>query len=251
MKLSILQWNICTKEKPKNVLSQINKLKPDIICLQELTQNFASTGYMDVSSYLSKKLNYHYHFAKANSWPTKKGVKTQGNGIFTRFPIVSKKHYFVKSKDGKKSKGYPNEGRVVALVDVKVNKIKMSIATTHLSYTDSFIETPEKIIEENNFIKIVNGLKNNFVVTGDFNADKNSHIVKEMNKKFQNAGPDYKQNTWSTKKFHYRNFFEDKLNWRLDYVFTSPGIKVLKSNIIKTEFSDHLPILVEIEIQDR
>ena len=42
-------------------------------------------------------------------------------------------------------------------------------------------------------------------------------------------------------------FEEKELRWRLDYVFASKNIKVLSSQIIPTEWSDHLPVLVECE----
>ena len=48
--------------------------------------------------------------------------------------------------------------------------------------------------------------------------------------------------------FDYKDFKETKLRWRLDYVFASKDIRVIRSKIIKTKFSDHLPILVEFEM---
>jgi endonuclease/exonuclease/phosphatase family metal-dependent hydrolase len=44
-------------------------------------------------------------------------------------------------------------------------------------------------------------------------------------------------------------FEENELNRRLDYVFASKNFKVISSEIISTDFSDHLPILVELEIE--
>jgi endonuclease/exonuclease/phosphatase family metal-dependent hydrolase len=34
----------------------------------------------------------------------------------------------------------------------------------------------------------------------------------------------------------------------LDYIFASKDIKVASSEIVNTDYSDHLPILVELEI---
>jgi endonuclease/exonuclease/phosphatase (EEP) superfamily protein YafD len=56
------------------------------------------------------------------------------------------------------------------------------------------------------------------------------------------------KNTWTTKPFDYGDFSEHGLNWLLDYVFAAADIKIVSSEIISTEYSDHLPILVTFEI---
>ena len=65
-----------------------------------------------------------------------------------------------------------------------------------------------------------------------------------------NLGPDYHEKTWTTKPFSYNGFSENSLNWRLDFVFGTKDIKVISSEIIKTDLSDHLPILIKIEISE-
>lgn len=67
-------------------------------------------------------------------------------------------------------------------------------------------------------------------------------------KHLQHVGPDFAQSTWTTKPFSFMGFEENELKWRLDYIFASKQIKVLSSNIIPTEYSDHLPIFAECEL---
>ena len=55
------------------------------------------------------------------------------------------------------------------------------------------------------------------------------------------------ENTWTTKPFSYNGFEATKLDYKLDYVFTSDDITVKDIRVIKTEYSDHLPILCEID----
>ena len=54
-------------------------------------------------------------------------------------------------------------------------------------------------------------------------------------------------NEYLTKSFSYNGFTVDKLDHKLDYVFTSKDILVKNIKVIDTEYSDHLPILCEID----
>lgn len=38
----------------------------------------------------------------------------------------------------------------------------------------------------------------------------------------------------------------DALDWRLDYIFGSSDIVVNSSEVLQTEFSDHLPVIIEV-----
>ncbi len=90
----------------------------------------------------------------------------------------------------------------------------------------------------------------NFIFTGDLNSIPNSFTVKSILTKtnLRNAGPDFDQKTWTTKPFNYHGFSENNLNWRIDYTFVSKDIKVVSSEIVDTDLSDHLPILTVIEV---
>ena len=54
------------------------------------------------------------------------------------------------------------------------------------------------------------------------------------------------QATWTTKPFDYGGFAETELRWRLDYAFATPDLEITSAKIVETEYSDHLPILVEL-----
>lgn len=89
---------------------------------------------------------------------------------------------------------------------------------------------------------------NRLIFTGDLNVAPNTESIRQIEKRLVHCGPDYRKPTWTTKPFSYNGFEEDKLRWRLDYAFATKDIKVINSKIIKTKHSDHLPILIEIEI---
>ena len=139
---------------------------------------------------------------------------------------------------------YSKEGRVYIEAKVKVNNKELTIGTTHLSYTDRFKETESKDKEVNNLISCIK--KDRYILAGDFNTHKTSKYIKWIEKILVNNDT---SNTWTTKPFSYNGFEETELNWKLDYIFTSRDIKVKETKVIDTKYSDHLPILITLELQ--
>lgn len=174
-------------------------------------------------------------------------MKAIGNGIFTKFNIIKKNHLFTQDPKPIQT-SYQDEGRVYVETELNINNTPLTIATTHLSYVHRFQINEQKKIEIDKFIEIVKKKNNKYLVTGNLNSTPDSYAVLELSKYLSNCGPSYEEPTWTTKPFDYQGFYEDRLRWRLDYIFASKDIKILSSEIIKTNYSDHLPILVKFNI---
>ncbi|MDO8609345.1 MAG: endonuclease/exonuclease/phosphatase family protein [bacterium] len=247
MQIKLLQWNILYKEKIENTVKLLKDINPDIFCLQELGINCNyNPTVKSIPEYIANQLgvNYHYSFySKAD----KSEMVAIANGVFSKFPILHKDSFFTQ-KPGKNPKSFSDEGKTYAEVDIKINESMLTVATAHLSYTHKFIVTDKKKAEVDNLLNHIKNKKEKYIFTGDLNSTPDSYIVSELSRYFVHAGPSYKEPTWTTKLFDYQGFREDKLRWRLDYVFTSKEIRIISSEIIKTNFSDHLPILVTCNI---
>ncbi|MBI3190117.1 endonuclease/exonuclease/phosphatase family protein [archaeon] len=142
----------------------------------------------------------------------------------------------------------PHIGRAYIEATININGLKMTVGTVHMSFVPYFATTLKKKKEFELLYKILRNKNTRFIFSGDLNARPNSYIVKVLKRNFRHCGPSLKQPTWTTKPFDYMGFKENKLRWRIDYVFATSDMRVLSSKIIKTKYSDHLPILVEFEI---
>jgi endonuclease/exonuclease/phosphatase family metal-dependent hydrolase len=131
-------------------------------------------------------------------------------------------------------------------VTVNDNNKLIDIGCVHLSYSDHFEVTNHRKREVDNLVSIVANKKKKYLLCGDFNSEPDSYTIKKLSKYLINAGPDYSENSWTTKPFEYHGFVENSLNWRLDYVFSTKDVNVISAKIIKTKYSDHLPLMVEI-----
>jgi len=245
MKIKILQWNVWFKENPRNTVRQIQQLKPDVVCLQELIKYLPQN--IDTAKFITKHLKYNLFYQSAETWDKKENVEAQGNAILSSCPIARKFYSYVQQPKHNPPDA-SHEGRVYLEIDIKKGSKVITIATTHLSYSPRLVINNQRKNEVDNLINIIKKNKRNFVLAADLNSTPDSYTVKNILKYLNNAGPDFSQNTWTTKPFEKPGFKEDKVNWRPDYIFVSQDIKVINARIIKTKFSDHLPILVEIEI---
>ncbi len=240
--MKILQWNIWYKEDPENILTELRRIDTDVCCLQEVTVNHPRHG-IDVGQLLAKELGYHiyYHESMADD------QSSFGNAILSRFPILESRHVFVQDPPpADTEENYSKEGRVYVEVKIDSGNRPVTVGTTHLSYTDRFIETDAKKFESGKLSELVKGIKGEYVLTGDFNVVPDSYTVTELQKHLTHAGPDFSQKTWTTKPFSYNGFDATTLDWRLDYCFTSQEVSVVSASVVETLFSDHLPILLEI-----
>jgi endonuclease/exonuclease/phosphatase family metal-dependent hydrolase len=246
MIVRILQWNTWYKEASSNLVRVIKQTDPDIACLQEIAT--FSPNETDVPQLISNSLNNaDFNYKQAQRWQSDSGITSQGNAIFSKFPIEKSFYKYLQDEIPNPEK-YDEEGRIYVEITVNIDDKKLTLGTTHLSYAPQFVDSPAKNSEIDRLISIINQKSKNYILTGDFNSTPDTNVIKKIEKYLVNCGPDYSQKTWTTKQFDYEGFREDKLNWRIDYAFASKDIKIISSQLVQTAYSDHLPLLIEIEV---
>ncbi len=244
MILKFLQWNVLYKEKIDRIAAQITKINPDIITLQELSKGLSYNGEIDTVQYIADKLDCKFTFHKDRRF-SNNGVV--GNGIFSRFPLV-KSSYFYTMVPRKVAGGGGKSGSVYIESEIDVKGRNLAVATDHLFYVSRFRITPDKIAETESFVDIIKKRKKNYIVSGDFNATPDTNTIKQISRYVNCVGPGFAQKTAFSKPIIDQSGWKAGFDWRLDYVFATPDLKVKSAKIIKTPYSDHMPILVEFEV---
>ncbi len=239
--ISILQWNVWYLEDIKNITTFLKENKADIICLQELTIDFDKQNNIHTPEYIAKELGYNVHYQEITF--ADKSVKL-ANAIFSKYELSGTRTVWVNQEQG--SGSYDDENRAYVEVKVTVDGKELTVGTVHMSYTHAFEPSERKLQETDALVEAIKDNSQNFVLTGDFNAHPDSKVIKRIESHFKNLGPDYDQKTWTTKPFSYNGFEADALDWRLDYIFGSSDIVVNSSEVLQTEFSDHLPVIIEV-----
>lgn len=234
--IKLLQWNIWFKEDIDNIVKQLEIIDADIVCIQELSILKDDRSNTDKL----KKIYQYMYYEVADTFMD---GRSQGNAILSKYPIIKTTSTFVQEPSSNKD-DYSEEGRIYIEVQLDIGGKKLNVGTTHLSYTNRFEETELKDKEVDRLIKCFNK-DSMYIFAGDLNASKTSKYIKKIQKYLVNHDT---SNTWTTKPFSYQGFEESKLNWKLDYVFSTRDIVVYDTRVIKTHYSDHLPILCTFQI---
>lgn len=246
MEVSVLQWNVWYQENIHHVAEFLKGHVADVICLQELTIDAPQQREKNTPAYIAGQLGLHY-FCKELPIESTDGQKMMlANGIFSRFPITESRAVWI--NEPKTGGGYNDEYRAYVEVDMDVEGKSFTAATTHMSYTHRFEGTPNKARETAKLVEQLHRHKTGFMFTGDLNAVPESDTIQSIGEVLHPTGPDYDQKTWTTKPFSYKGFEETELNWRLDYGFVTPDVKVVGAEILKTNYSDHLPLFFKVSL---
>ena len=237
MKIKILQWNIWYKENIDNIITELKRIDADIVCLQELC--VTASDFSNV-----EKIKDLYPYVYYEIADTFSDNRSQGNAILSKHPFLETFSKFVQEQSENKN-DYSKEGRIYLQAKINIEGSFISVGTTHLSYTHKFEETELKDFEIDKLLSYLIPNKDKFIFLGDLNTTKGSKYIKKISNHLRYYNT---QNTWTTKPFSYMGFEEQNLNWKLDYVFTSKDLVCNNVSLIETIFSDHLPIIVELDI---
>ena len=233
--MKILQWNIWYKEDINKIAKELKRIDADVVCIQELS--FVGNDRTGINV-----LNEVYPYVYYEIADTFLDGRSQCNAILSRYPFINKNKSFVQ-EPGTDKNDYSKEGRIYLEVSINCNDKVYNIGTTHLSYTHKFEETELKDKEVNKLINIIKN-KTNYIFTGDLNTIKTSKYINKLSEYYINHDT---TNTWTTKPFSYNGFEANELDYKLDYVFTSSDINIQNIKVIDTKYSDHLPVLCEID----
>lgn len=224
------------KNLNKKLVKALRKVKPDILALIEIDTGSLRERGKDEVRFLEKKLGLK-DFVEKIKYPIH-GWRS----LFHHLPILNKQANAIISKFPFKKVKYHvfHEGmkRMVIEATVKCPK-PVTLLAAHLSLGK---KARKKQIEE--LAKIVNSIKNPVILMGDFNTFNGE---KEINKLLRET---HLKDKISLDK---KNKHLTEPAWhpsrRLDYILTSPQVKVKKYSVLNFHFSDHLPLMIDFKFR--
>jgi endonuclease/exonuclease/phosphatase family metal-dependent hydrolase len=207
-----------SKEVAKHLGELVKQHNPDVIFLTEVKRGVIGETF----SRISKMLNYphHYFFTKYNRLLSHIPIE-KGNGcvVFSRYEINNrKKEYF---KEGVFKKAF-----------VKFDILGKTFFFLHLP-----LGMKTRDIQLHELIKFVDDAQKDVVVLGDFNTFRGRIETKEL---IQHCG------LINANALHKNTYPSWNPEREFDYVLVSNDIPLKNFQILKSDLSDHLPVLVEI-----
>lgn len=229
MQLKILSWNIWIEGHFKEIKEVLKNSHADILALQEVQENDPSR---QVIPYLISLGYHHVSDTITETWDGK--VWKFGPAIFSTYPIFSSNTY-VLSRENK---------RIAVGVDIEIGNRMLHVFSTHLSHTHQQNSDAQKA----QAVELLKHIPNDMsLVMGDFNATPESTTIQEMKKLLQDTDANNLP-TWSVYPEGCVRCKPQKIDTRLDYIFTTKDIQTHSYAVGKSKASDHLPISAVLEV---
>lgn len=219
----------------ERIAKLIRDAKADIVALQEVDRGVERTKKIDIMTMLADMTGLTYAFGKNIDYQG----GDYGNGILTRFPIIEERNLHYKMiREGEQ------RGLLQLVLDVRGQEIV--VMNTHIDYRQDDSERVLNVGELREAAKRYG--PRTVIVCGDFNDLPASRTISLMREAFVD--------TWEAvgqgEGFTYPTATPEK---RIDYIFvskpTSSGSSVVRpvsAQVLRSEASDHLPVLVEFRI---
>ncbi len=194
----------------------------DIVGLQEVDKNVSRTNFEDQLKIIADKLGMYYYFGS-----NKRFLKGEyGNGVLSKYPLQDSENILMQ---GKESRGLL---KTSILID---DNIKLNFMVTHLG-----LDVEERQKQFNNLLEYIDLYEEDLILVGDFNVTDNEPNIIKIQQKLNDVG----------EKTFYRyvntlNIFKNE--YRIDYIFSNKSIKIKKYKVEKVQYSDHFPVIVDIE----
>ncbi len=239
----------------KAIIGLIDSVSPDILCLQEYV--YDDRKVFDTRDTLIELLGYKYY---KESFNARNKYFHFGSAVFSRYPVVSSepvmfdgsRNFVVKHKII-----FPGND-TVCLFNVHFQSIKFS--SSEYQYLDSIKTNLEenkieglfpiinklkhaavvRTMQVDSIVSLIKKCRNKVIVCGDFNDIPGSYTYAG----FESLLNDAFAESGMGPGFTFSRFF---LPYRIDYVFVSNDIMPCHASVVKKSYSDHYPVVVDLE----
>lgn len=226
------------KKLDQRIVKALKEIKPDILALIEVDTGSLRARGKDEVRFLEEKLHLH-DFVEKVKYPLEGWLK-----LFHHIPILDKQANALVSKYKMRNVRYHvfHEGTKRMVIEATIHcPTPVTLLVAHLALG---AKARARQIEE--LMTIVNGIKNPVILMGDFNTFHGEAEIRDLLRKTHLSDKikmDKKDVPLTEPAWHPTR--------RLDYILTSKQIKVKKYSILKFQFSDHLPLMIEFEVRKR
>jgi endonuclease/exonuclease/phosphatase family metal-dependent hydrolase len=214
----------------EGIITEIKKLNPDIVCLQEVNRAQVSNGLVDCLMPISHALGMPYVFGSNHD------DGQYGNAILTRYPVRDwdNLRFFNNSTE--------TRGTLHAVIKTKQPNDMSSDLNVFVSHLDH-IPGPENVrLKQVREVLEFWAKRPRTIIAGDLNAEPDTSEMKpfyisELRDALELSGKKYVKTFWE-------GYGEQAM--KLDYIFISKDLNAVDAMIEDSRASDHKPVAVDI-----
>ena len=250
MQLKLVNLNVWLGGKlMPQILEFLSVEKPDILTLQEAYNETDESlpQHLRTVSVIKKHLGLNYDHFEPSFYEVLESRKIdRGNAIISRFPIIKKDGFFIFGEYGKVvdvKELFHSHPRNMQHSQIEANGIILNVYNLQGIYGPHGQDTPERIELGRKVAEEIKDEKN-VILTGDFNMQPDIKAIEQITKHLDSVFGTKLKTTFNMKRKEDPGY----ATAAVDMVFVSKEVKILKKEIHEADVSDHLPLVVTIEI---
>jgi endonuclease/exonuclease/phosphatase family metal-dependent hydrolase len=265
--MKLISFNIGIKiDNSKAIGKFIESQKPDIVAFQEIIRHFDDAVFdmykskSDIEKIISKRMPYSFFGPQWIADAMRKngkmhrdfnGFVEQGNEVISKFPITNatNEHYHKQYSLELEWANFHTEDhpRSVQIVELDIDGRTVQVLNLHGLYSKGKLDS-ERTIAQCRYVLNAAKRKNiPTIIVGDFNLFPDTESMQIMNKEFRNLINEYK--IVNTTRSDYKDDVK-KGDSVVDYILVNEMIEVNNFEVIDTDISDHLPLILDFDIID-
>ena len=212
-------------------VSVIRRMAAHVVCLQEVDRHFGKrSNDLDQARELSRALDMQVVFGASLTRPARDGrLREYGNAILSHLPILAHDLHLLPGGEGR-------EPRSAQRVLIEIDPGTLWVVNTHLSH-DS---VEDRAAQSRVVRSLVDDAMGAAVIAGDLNADNDAPELAALN--------DLRDAWTESGRGHGRTHPAHRPNKRLDHVLCSAGVVASAAQVMTSDASDHLPLIVDLLI---
>ena len=250
--IKFIQVNIYKGKYMDSLVDFLNKEKPDIVAMQEVTAgevNYFEDKTINTFEYIKEKTGLNGYFYGDLEF-VDSSDSLFGNAVLTKHKPVDlkvlslKKYRPLTLAEFEDSTIWPEISRLAIDATVEIEGINVHAISWHGAWTAPPADTQETLRQAQMVADYLKNLNEPFIVGVDINNVPESRTVGIINSVANNlmAGAGVMQTT------HPKLHKIAPRGYLVDYIFVSKDFKVVSLKVPQVTISDHLPVVATLEL---
>lgn len=214
----------------------VDSVRADVVLLQEVDRNTTRSGKVDQPAELARLTGYHVAFGKSLDYQG----GDYGIAIMSRWPITSDTAIHLPVEPPQERSGGSYEPRIAMRAIIDAPGAPIAVVNTHL---DASGDDRWRKQEIRTVLEVIDALRKRGIATfagGDFNSTPESSTQATV----RDAGL---RDSWTMcGRGESLTYPADAPVKRIDYLFLSGSATCTGATVVRTEASDHRPLLVTV-----
>jgi len=219
----------------------IRDVAPDLVALQEVDVHWAlRSNFADQATELGRQLGMAVRFAGIYRLPPSGDTmppREFGVALLSRYPIVRFVNDSLMRLSTQEQNPQPRRmpGLLDATIDVAV--VRLRVLDTHLDYRADPRVREAQVAE---ILEYVGSSPKRSILCGDLNAGPNAPELQPLFARLRDS--------WRSSNDSGFTYPAEQPTKRIDYVLTTPELRVRSTRVVRTLASDHRPVVAELTL---